>query len=55
VDALKRLRLEKADHVLRLDGLSSFHWGSYRRIPQLVLRAREDVLEKADAGFFRPT
>jgi NTE family protein len=54
-DALKRICLEKADHVLRLEGLSSFHWGSYRRIPQLVLRAREDVLARIDAGFFRLT
>ena len=54
-DALKRIYLEKADHALRLDGLSSFHWGSYRRLPQHVLRAREDVLARIDAGFLRLT
>jgi NTE family protein len=52
-DALKRVRLEKADHILRLDGLSSFHWGSYRRIPQLVLRAREEVEGRVEAGLLR--
>lgn len=40
---LKRELLAKADHILRLEGLQRFLWGSYRRIPELIARAREEA------------
>jgi len=40
---LKRELLAKADHILRLEGLQRFPWGSYRRIPELIARARGEA------------
>ncbi len=48
--AVKKRILNKADVVVRLDSVRSFRWGGYRRIPQLISRAREELEQKVDSA-----
>lgn len=48
--AVKEKFLGKANTVIRLESVRSFPWGSYRRIPQLIARAREEMERKIDSA-----
>ncbi len=42
-NAIKNRLLEKADYVIRLEGMNRYRWGSYRRIPGMIQHAREET------------
>ncbi len=46
--AVKERVLDKADVVIRLESVRNFRWGGYRRIHQLISRAREELEQKVD-------
>jgi NTE family protein len=42
-NAIKNRLLEKADYIIRLERMSRYRWGSYRRIPSMIQHAREET------------
>ena len=42
-NAIKNRLLEKADHVIRLEKMNRYRWGSYRQIPSMIQHAREET------------
>jgi NTE family protein len=44
--AIKTRFLKDVDYVIRLENLSLYHWGNYRRIPAMIHRAKEDTLRQ---------
>jgi predicted acylesterase/phospholipase RssA len=40
---IKYMLLQKADYVFRLEGMSRYRWGSYKRLPAMVQHALEET------------
>jgi len=47
---IKKRLLSRADMTIRLESIRSFSWGNYRRIPQLIARAQQELEDKIDAS-----
>jgi len=45
-EAIKTRLLKDADYVIQLKNLSLYRWGSYRRIPGMIHRAKDDTLRQ---------
>ncbi len=45
-EAIKTRLLQDVDYIIQLNNLSLYRWGSYRRIPVMIRRAKEDTLRQ---------
>lgn len=43
---IKERLLSRADMTIRLESIRSFSWGGYRRLPQLIARAQQELEDK---------
>ncbi len=44
--AIKTRLLQDVDYIIQLNNLNLYRWGSYRRVPEMIRRAKEDTLRQ---------